>query len=206
MHALDAEPLSAASRRLPAQAAAATPSFEEVYEAHVEWVWRSLRRLGVPEASVDDALQDVFVVVHRRLGDFEGRSSLKTWLFGIVLGTARNHRRSARRRAPETRLAAEVNDDLPARDARGPEDCAEDAEAVRVLHALLDELPEDKREVFVLADLEEMSAPEIAAALDLNLNTVYSRIRAARLAFEQAVARYHTKEASCVPKMTSRAR
>jgi len=174
--------------------APAVPSFEEVYDEHAEFVWRSLRRLGVPEASVDDALQDAFVVVHRRLGEFEGKSSVRTWLFSIVLRVARNQRRSLRRHAPELALASEANDELPSPDVRGPEGRAEDAEAVRTLYALLDQLDEDKREVFVLADLEEMTAPEIAAALSLNVNTVYARIRAARLAFEQAVARHRAKE------------
>lgn len=181
-------------RQGPAPPPAAPPPFEDVYDEHAELVWRALRRLGVPEASIDDAMQDVFVVVHRRLPEFEGRSSLRTWLFGIVLGVARNHRRSARRRAPEQTLAAEIDDDLPAPDSRGPEDRATTAEAVRVLYTLLDQLDEDKRTVFVLADLEEMTAPQIAAALSLNLNTVYARLRAARLAFEQAAARYRAQE------------
>jgi RNA polymerase sigma-70 factor, ECF subfamily len=192
MHAApEAEALPAARSR---RGGAPAPSFDDVYDEHAEFVWCSLRRLGVAPASVDDALQDVFVVVHRRLREFEGRSSLRTWLFGIVLGIARNYRRSARRRAPEGALAAEATDDLPSPDARGPEGRAEDAEAVRALYSLLDQLDEDKREVFVLADIEEMTAPEIAAALSLNVNTVYARIRAARLAFEQAVARYRAKE------------
>lgn len=190
-----AAPEAEAARPWPIEAGVAPlPTFEEVYDEHADQIWRALRRLGVPDASVDDALQDVFVVVHRRLGEFQGRSSLRTWLFGIALGVARNHRRSARRRAPEGALAAEVDDDLPAPDSRGPEGRAQRAEAVRTLHALLDQLDEDKRTVFVLADLEEMTAPEIAAALSLNLNTVYARIRAARLAFEQAVARFREKE------------
>jgi RNA polymerase sigma-70 factor (ECF subfamily) len=179
-----------AERARPMKAEAkAGLSFEDA-----DVVWRGLRRLGVPDASVDDALQDVFVVVHRRLGEFEGRSSLRTWLFGIALGVARNYRRSSRRRAAEGPLAAEVDDDLPAPDSRGPEGRAQDAEAVRTLYTLLDQLDEDKRTVLVLADLEEMTAPEIAATLSLNLNTVYARIRAARLAFEQAVARFRQKE------------
>lgn len=171
------------------------PSFEEVYDLHAEFVWRGLRRLGVAESCVDDAVQDVFVVVHRRLPEFEGRSSLRTWLFGIMLGVARNARRSARRRAPEGALAAEAGDDLPAPDSRDPEGRVEDAESLRTLYALLDDLDEDKRAVLVMADLEEMTAPEIAAALSLNVNTVYARIRAARQAFEQAVARHRAKEA-----------
>jgi RNA polymerase sigma-70 factor (ECF subfamily) len=194
MHALDEHPEPGSAPR-PRAARPALPAFEAVYEEHVDWVWNSLRRLGVPDAAVDDAAQDVFVVVHRRLSDFEGRSTLKTWLFGIVIGIARNHRRSLRRRAPETHLAAQADDDLPSPDSGGPERRAQDAEAVRVLYALLDELPEEKREVFVLADLEEMTAPEIAAALSLNVNTVYARIRAARAAFEQAVARHRQEEA-----------
>lgn len=179
----------------PAAAPVPVPSFEDVYDEHAELVWRGLRRLGVAESSVDDAVQEVFVVVHRRLPEFEGRSTLRTWLFGIMLGVARNVRRSARRRAPEGALAAEVGDEIPAPDSRGPEGRAEDAEAIRTLHALLDELDEDKRAVLVMADLEEMTAPEIAAALSLNVNTVYARIRAARQAFEQAVQRHRAKEA-----------
>ncbi len=186
--------VSSRSRRN--QADPGVPSFEDVYEAHAEMVFRSLRRLGVFEASVDDAFQDVFVVVHRRLGEFEARSSLKTWIFGIVLGIARNYRRSSRRRAPEGALATEANDELPSPSSRTPEGRAETAEAVRTLYALLDELDEDKRQVFVMADLEEMTAPEIAAALSLNVNTVYARIRAARQAFEQAVSRFRSKEES----------
>ncbi len=192
----ETETAPAAARPRRPENGLGAPSFEEVYDEHAEMVWRSLRRLGVPEASVDDALQEVFLVVHRRLHEFEGRSSLKTWLFGIVIGVARNQRRSVRRRAPEGTLASEVDDELPSPSGRNPEGNAQAAEAVRTLHALLDELDEDKRQVFVMADLEELTAPEIAAALSLNVNTVYARIRAARQAFEQAVIRFRSKEES----------
>src|SRR5262245_35620338 len=122
-------PSAEAARARPKRPDAAPPalSFEAVYDEHAETVSRGLRRLGVPDASVDDALQDVFVVVHRRLGEFEGRSTLRTWLFGIALGVARNYRRSARRRAPEGAHAAPVDDDLPAPDSRGPEGRAQSA-------------------------------------------------------------------------------
>lgn len=190
----DSMPPAGGSRARRPEARPGAPSFEDVYDEHAEMVWRSLRRLGVAEASVDDAVQEVFIVVHRRLHEFEGRSSLKTWLFGIVLGVARNQRRSVRRRAPEGALASEVDDEVPSPSGRNPEGSAQAAEAVRTLYALLDELDEDKRQVFVMADLEELSAPEIALALTLNVNTVYARIRAARLAFEQAVARFRAKE------------
>jgi len=69
-----------------------------IYRSHGAFVWRNLRRLGIPENMVEDVLQDVFMVVHRRLPEFAGRSSLKTWLFGIVLRVVKTHRRSQKRR------------------------------------------------------------------------------------------------------------
>jgi len=173
----------------------ARPSFEQVYAAHAAFVLRNLRRLGVADAALDDAAQDVFVVVHRRLPEFEGRSAITTWLFAIVVGVARNHRRTVRRRAPENEPTAET-DVVAAAPADRPDRRAEQAQSVRVLMSLLDELDQDKREAFVLSQLEQMTAPEIAEALRLNVNTVYARIRASIQAFEQAVARHRAREAS----------
>jgi RNA polymerase sigma-70 factor (ECF subfamily) len=161
------------------------PDFAAVYAEHVDRVWRSLRSLGVPEASVEDAVQDVFLVVHRRLGEFAGRSSLRTWLFGIVLHVARNARRRERRKGGTTPLDVEPASPLP-----GPHDEAETAEALSLVARVLEDLDEPKREVFVLGELEEMTAPEIAEALGIPLNTAYSRLRAARLAFAAALARH----------------
>jgi RNA polymerase sigma-70 factor, ECF subfamily len=163
---------------------AQAPSFDAVYEAHFEFVWRTLRRLGVEASTVDDAVQDVFVVVHRRLRDFEGRSSLKTWLTAIAVRVAGDHRRLVRRKGGHEPLDAAIADASP-----GPDEALAQAEAVRALDALLSELGEDKRAVFVLVELEGMSAPEIAEALGLCVNTVYSRLRAARRDFEAAVQR-----------------
>jgi RNA polymerase sigma-70 factor (ECF subfamily) len=170
----------------PIQACALT--LAEVYETHFDFVWRSARRLGTASLHVDDVVQEVFLVVHRRLAEFEGRSSLKTWLFGITRRIVRDHRRSARRKPAEPFGAIEPADLGPSADVR----ISRDQEA-RLLHAMLDELDEDKREVFVLAELEQMSGPEIAEALDVNLNTVYARLRAARAAFEQAVTRHQAR-------------
>jgi RNA polymerase sigma-70 factor (ECF subfamily) len=162
----------------------ALPSFEEIYEEHFDFVWRSVRRLGVPPSSIDDAAQDVFVVVHDRLAAFEGRSSLKTWIFGIVVHVARGHRRAGLRRAAE-----DADPDALATGASGPHERALAAEAARILYSALDELSEEKREVFVLMELEEMTAPDVALALGWKLNTVYSRLRHAREELEAAVAR-----------------
>jgi len=164
-------------------------SFEEVYRTEFAFVWRSAKRLGVRDASLDDVVQEVFVVVHRRLADFEGRSSLKTWLFGITLRVVRDHRRATRRRDP----GPPVDPDT-LRGAGGPAVDAEKAEAVRLLHALLDELDDERREVFVMAELEEMSAPEIAEVLGINVNTAYGRLRVARQEFEQALLRHRARD------------
>jgi RNA polymerase sigma-70 factor (ECF subfamily) len=165
-------------------------SFDQVYQAHFSFVWRSAKRLGVRDASLDDAVQEVFVVVHRRLAQFEGRSSLRTWLFGITLRVVRDHRRSARRRDP----GSEVDPDTLRATGSGPAETAEKAEAVRLLHALLDELDDDRREVFVMAELEQMAMPEIADALGINVNTAYARLRAARQEFEDALARHRARD------------
>jgi RNA polymerase sigma-70 factor (ECF subfamily) len=161
--------------------------FGAVYDEHFAFVWRSLRRLGVADAHLDDAAQDVFLVVYRRLAEFEGRSSLKTWLFGIVLRVVRTHRRTAMRKPTEP-LDVE-----PHANGSAPEELTEAAQAARLLHALLGELDDAPRAVFVLAELEEMTAPEISAALGVNLNTVYSRLRAARRDFDAALARHRAR-------------
>lgn len=185
------EPLPGRDRQHPAnETAPAVLSFEDVYHAQFAFVWRSARRLGVRDASLDDAVQEVFVVVHRRLADFEGRSSIKTWLFGITLRVVRDHRRSARRRD----AGSDIDPDTLRATSSGPADHAEKAEAVRLLHALLDELDDERREVFVMSELEQMTMPEIAEALGMNVNTAYARLRAARQEFEQALARHRARD------------
>lgn len=166
--------------------------FDEVYREHFSFVWRAARRLGVRDASLDDVVQEVFVIVHRRLDSFEGRSSLKTWLFGIALRVVRDHRRAARRRPAEA--AAAVDPDETRSTTAGPAEAAERSEAVRVLHALLDQLDDERREVFVMAELEQMPMPEIAETLGINVNTAYARLRIARQEFELALARHRARD------------
>jgi RNA polymerase sigma-70 factor (ECF subfamily) len=163
-------------------------SWSELYDEHFDFVWRSLRRLGVPVASLDDAAQDVFVVALRRRADFEGRSGVKTWLFGIAWNIARNLSRSKVRR----------EDPLPEAivDGRhlGQDEAAARSEAVGMLYELLDGLDDEKRAVFVMAELEEMGAKDIAAVTGVPENTVYSRLRAARSAFEAGLRRMKAKD------------
>jgi RNA polymerase sigma-70 factor (ECF subfamily) len=172
------------------------PTFARVYDEYFDFVWSSARRLGVPDAVLDDAVQEVFVIVHRRLSEFEGRSSMKTWLFGIVRNVSREARRSVRRKSPhDARPGALADPDLLLADAElQPDRVAERSAENRVLYELLAKLDDDKREVFVLAELEQFTVPEIAQAVGCNVNTAYSRLRLARETFAEAAARYRARE------------
>lgn len=165
-------------------------SFTSVYDRYFSYIWRSVQCLGVPASQADDVVQEVFVIAHDKLASFEGRSSLKTWLYGIAVHRARHHKQ-ARRRAGDQDVDSEM---LRAPDATRPDHRVENAEAVRVLSAILSSLDDDQREVFVLAELEELSAPEIAIALGIKLNTVYSRLRLGREAFAKAAARHRARD------------
>ncbi len=155
------------------------PSFEAVYQQHFDFVWRLARRFGAEEGAVDDVVQDVFVVVHRKLGDFEGRSSMRTWLYGIARRVVSDHRKKRSRRR-ETAIEDAGPVEEPAAD---PEGRAAQAQRLAQLRRLLDEL-------------EQMSAPEIVGLTGAKLNTVYSRLRLARRAFERGLARMRAREAS----------
>lgn len=157
--------------------------FDAFYEAHVDFVWRVARRLGVPSDRVDDAVQDVFVVVHRRMAELDPRVPLRAWLFRVVQNVAREHRRKARRGD-----CAPLPEDL-ADGGSDPERSALRGEEIALVDRLVRALPEERRAVFILAECEQMTAPEIAEALEVNLNTVYTRLRLARADFEAALTR-----------------
>jgi RNA polymerase sigma-70 factor, ECF subfamily len=161
------------------------PGFDALYAENAQFVWRTLARLGVPESALADATQEVFLVAYRRLGDFEGRSSVRTWLFGIAMRVASHSGRQARRRPTEP-----LSETLPAEHPEAPFEQAARSEAVKALYTLLDTLSPAQRAVFVLVELEQMSVPEAAEAIGANLNTVTSRLRAARQNFAAALRRY----------------
>ncbi len=154
-----------------------------VFRDHHGFVWRSLVHLGLPTATVDDALQDVFLVVHRRIGHFDGRTSIRNWLYGITRRVASEYRRGTRRAI--RRLEVVRDPDTHA----DPEGLANRISAADAVAKVLDTLDEDKREVFVLAEVEGMTSVEIAEALQTNVNTIYGRLRAARLHFARALKR-----------------
>ncbi len=168
-------------------------SFRDVYDAHVSFVWRNLRRLGVTDRDVDDKCQEVFVVAHRRWKDFVCRShGPRAWLFQIVLRVASEARRHRRRHPvdPDGGLAQERESIEP------PQAVAlANKEALAQLDRALSTIEIGRRAVLVLHEIEEMSAPTIARILDLPLNTVYSRLRVARLELDVALARFAEGEA-----------
>jgi len=170
------------------------PSFEELYDAQVEFVWRTLRRLGVPEAALDDATQEVFMVVHRRLPEFQARSSPKTWLFAIAHHVAQTERRSRRRHATEP-----LPELLASADSLSPHTASVLKQELQRFYLLLEQMDDERRAVFVMVEMEEMSAPEIAEALQVNLNTVYTRLRAARAQFNEAIGRQQASESRSAP-------
>jgi RNA polymerase sigma-70 factor (ECF subfamily) len=150
--------------------------FDVVYDEQVDFVWRTLRLLGVPREQLEDAAQDAFGVIARQLPSFEGRSALRTWLFAIVQKVAANQRRTQRRKVTPLEPLGEA---LSATEP-GPDVAAEALEAARRVEQFCSGLDEGWRAVFVLALLEELPAPEVAAAIGIPLNTVYSRVRTLR--------------------------
>ncbi len=160
----------------------AVPTFEEVYETYFAFVWRSVMTRGVPHAAVDDVVQEVFMVVHRKLPAFEGRSSLRTWLSIIVRRVARDHLRK-RGNVP---VGEPLGDDEIS-SLQGPAEAWERKVAAKLLTDVLARMTDIQREVFIMHEIEQMTGREIAEALDVNENTVHTRLRAARQLFESAV-------------------
>jgi RNA polymerase sigma-70 factor (ECF subfamily) len=167
---------------------------DSIYTEHVRYVWRCLRALGVSDSALDDAVHDVFLVVQQKLAQFDGQAAITTWLYAIALRIARRARATARKDA--WRFAPVESDDTPggglashAATTAHPEQAMEHGERLSLARRALDRLDDDKREAFVLSQIEQRSAPEIAEITGLPLNTVYSRVRAAKAAFQAEVAR-----------------
>jgi len=185
-------PAAATSSRAPSAqptlrlSSAQLARFHALYRDGFDFVFRNLQRLGVPPAQVDDAVQEVFVVVARHIDDYVEGTHSRAWLFAIVARVAGNQRRSQRRRAALQALARQQST-LHGADPEAPFEHAARAEASAQLFAALATLDEDKRNLIVLSELEQMSVPEIAHAFDQNVNTVYARVRAARRALADAM-------------------
>lgn len=158
-------------------------AWRQLYDAHADRVCSFGYRLGVPAADMQDLLQEVFVVVIRKVSEFDGRVAFTTWLFGIALHAARNHRR---RRVRDG--LAHLFDWLPwgvDRAVDGPERALEQSRAIQDLDWILDRMTSKLREVFVLYEIEELDGPEISDIVGCPLPTVRSRLRLARADFQR---------------------
>jgi RNA polymerase sigma-70 factor (ECF subfamily) len=158
--------------------------FDTLYAEHFGFVWRCLRALGVATSALDDAAQEVFLVVHRRMPEFRGDSALRTWLYAIVRNVASNQRRGQRRHEGMPLLDTEHPSVAP-----GPQEELQDREAAAFVQSFMASVSEKKRDVFVLALLEGMSIPDVAETLSVPLNTTYTRLRDVRLEFQRALAK-----------------
>jgi RNA polymerase sigma-70 factor (ECF subfamily) len=158
-----------------------------VHAAHADFVWASLHRLGVRAPDVPDLLQEVFVVVHRRRESYDGTSELRTWLFGICVGLARNYRKKAFRRSERAIEVEHASDANPEREIA-------DRLARKTAEKILERIDPEKRAVFVMFEVEQLSCPEIASTLGLPVGTVYSRLHAARAELAEHLARWRRSE------------
>ncbi len=167
------------------------PKFADIYSKYFSFVWSMVRYLGVEAAALDDVVQDIFVVIHGRLCTLQRPESLRSWIYGITRRVVSTHHR-LQRSARITGMQP-FEPELTLTEQPTPEQLAEQSEEAKLLWSLVSTLDAPKREVFVLAELEEMSAPEIAALTKVPLNTVYSRLRVAHRELEEALKRHNAR-------------
>jgi RNA polymerase sigma-70 factor (ECF subfamily) len=155
--------------------------FSAVYREHVRYVWRVCRGMGVSPLHIDDVVHDVFLVVRRRLVDFDPQRSIRAWLAGITRRVVGHLRRKLARE--DRRLRA-----LPEPDpVRSPHEALQQSDAERLMQRFLDTLDPDKRMALLLLEIEGLTAREVAEVCHTNPRTVYSRARAARQRFDEYV-------------------
>jgi RNA polymerase sigma-70 factor, ECF subfamily len=183
---------SAPAASAPEGALALVPEemdFELIYREYFDFACRSLRLLGVLPDALEDAAQDVFGIASRRLAEFEGLSSIKTWIFAIVQRVASNRRRSQRRKhAPLDPLQP----DITACESLSPEAEAQSAQSLALIQAFCDDLDEGRRALLVLGLIEGVPMRELASTLGIPLHTAYSRIRALRQSLETYLLQHET--------------
>lgn len=158
------------------------PGFATVYRDHARYVWRVCHGMGVSPLHIDDVVHDVFLVVRRRLDDFDPRRSLRAWLAGITRRVVSHLRRKLAR---EDRRLRALPDPDP---VRSPHDAVQQGDAERLMQRFLATLDTDKRMAFLLLEIEGLTANEVAEVCRTNPRTVYSRARAARQRFAAYVA------------------
>lgn len=150
-----------------------------VYDAYATFVWRSLQRMGVPTSDLEDALQEVFIVVHRKLPQYDAeRAKLSTWLFGISLNVARKHR-------TRSRLTFGFDIDAQVGNNGNQETLLQSRQQAERLNTILGKMKPEHSATFVMFELEALSCQEIADLTGVPVGTVYSRLHKAREQFKE---------------------
>jgi RNA polymerase sigma-70 factor (ECF subfamily) len=171
------------------------PPFESIYAQYVNFVRLSARYFGITPPAMDDVVQEIFMVVHRKLATLRQPESLRSWIYGIVRRTVTDYHRAQRtRHASDLVLSLYVETQQETQPT--PLELTEQSEAAELLKTLLDEIDPRKREVLILVEAEGMTVPEISNGLEIPVDTVYTRLRAARIAFEAALRRRIAREKS----------
>jgi len=183
----DRQSVGMTSERGDLRAAPPPLTLEAVYREHFDFVFRMAARLGGPGVDGEDAAQEVFLIVARKLDTYDGTSLVSTWLYGITLNVVRSLRRRQRIRRLFER------DEPKADIAIQSVDRAEVREAHRIAYTILDKLAPKKREAFILAEFEGLSCEEIAKMVGTRTETVWSRLHYARQEFEKRLSAYHKR-------------
>jgi RNA polymerase sigma-70 factor, ECF subfamily len=179
------------ARAEPKEAEQPPPAFHEVFAAHFDYVWHTLRRLGVRDADLEDVTHEVFLAVFRKLDQYDPARPLRPWLFGFAFRLASDHRDLARHRLELIAEAPEARDERP-----NALEVAIQGQELEIAREALGTLELGRRAVFILHELDECPMPEVAAAVGIPLNTAYSRLRLARADLAAAVRRIRARSES----------
>jgi RNA polymerase sigma-70 factor (ECF subfamily) len=180
---------SDSDRRAKARTPATDAEFKAIYDKNFNLIWRALARYGVPDADMMDVTQKVFLTAFLKLPEFEGRSRLSTWLWGIARRVASGYRKSSM-------VQNEVPTDPEELDVAVESQSRIESPRQRAVERILAKMPEPQRVVFLLFEVDEMEGPDIAALLNIPLGTVRSRLRYAREVFRREAQRLAAQHAS----------
>ena len=168
------------------------PDYPTIYRAQFTYVWNTLRRLGVPTRDLEDLTHDLFLVAYRRLPDYDPARPIRPWLFGIAVRLVADFRKAARNVHETVGITAGLVE--PAESSPAADERIAASQARGLLMRALGALDLDRRAVFVMHEIDELAVPDIAAALEIPLNTAYSRLRLARADVAAAARRIRLLE------------
>jgi len=173
----------------------ARPELADIFRSEFSYIWNTLARLGIRSADLEDVAHDVFCQLHRQLSAYDPTRPLRPWLFGFAFRVASDYRRRARNRLELSGLDVERAAKDPAAD-----DQLISAEERWLIESALRSVPLERRAILMLHEIDGESIPTIAAALDIPLNTAYSRLRLARADLAAAVRKLEAKGRDHAPR------